>query len=578
MRLIAAILAATVALSALALDVRLSTPPIGPAPENVYYPAAVPLGEGYVVVWSEDYIVRVVRLDRERRIVDSFSFDDSEALFPARLASDGNEAWIWAGSHLAHIDRDGVVEISEVPHFGSIGSDRFAAIAGSGSATLVYQSDTCICAARVDRHGQVLLRDAPLAAVPRGRLVDATAVAVGDGFLLAWSVGYDPLLFTAHVRSSDVLLKLPATLVGSQTTQKFPAHPMFAMKDGAATLLWLELDDLHRVGFDVAGGAPSGTEARIARGVSSAAVAVAADGVRLAEATQTQLVVSNLTPDGALTALARKDENDRAVALAGDLLITTTEMFDGPEGYQVLARPLGYPGDTGSILSLGVPSQALRKIFWTANGYVAVWSEFAPNERVVVGRVTADGRLLDGAGLRLRESRAEQTSIDAATNGKDLYVVWSEKSGSTSTVRRARPPRSCRVSLGRRCPAAGRNGELCRRLFRRISIRGDTEAAGNARGGTAARRRCRFPAGCRASLVRDWFAAESFPLLERLGVAARAAGGCVRRRYDLRAETLARARADRHLVSHRVREGDRRPPEFRRAGQRRYVARGLASL
>jgi hypothetical protein len=97
-------------------------------------------------------------------------------------------------------------------------------------------------------------------------------------------------------------------------------------------------------------------------------------------------------------------------------------------GRQVVVAAITAIGDIGSaaIVSIDQPVQHVRKLLPFRNGVAALWTEAAPNERVVAGRFTAAGQSLDGAGLRLRESLYPQRNSAAATNGTSLYVAWIE--------------------------------------------------------------------------------------------------------------------------------------------------------
>jgi hypothetical protein len=97
-------------------------------------------------------------------------------------------------------------------------------------------------------------------------------------------------------------------------------------------------------------------------------------------------------------------------------------------GNQVVAAPISGGGGIGTTttLSLGLPLQHVRTLIPLASGVAGIWTEAAPNERVVVGRFSQAGVPVDGAGLRVRDSISDQRNSVAASNSEQVFVAWTE--------------------------------------------------------------------------------------------------------------------------------------------------------
>jgi hypothetical protein len=76
--------------------------------------------------------------------------------------------------------------------------------------------------------------------------------------------------------------------------------------------------------------------------------------------------------------------------------------------------------------------QHVRKLLPFAGGVAALWTESVPNARLAVGRLSAAGTPVDGAGLRLRGSAVDQNHSAIATDGQRLFVVWTESDSATA--------------------------------------------------------------------------------------------------------------------------------------------------
>ena len=109
----------------------------------------------------------------------------------------------------------------------------------------------------------------------------------------------------------------------------------------------------------------------------------------------------------------------------GQLRYTLT---NASAGWQAVAAPVAADGTLGAstIVSLDAPPQHMLDLLPVSSGAVALWTESAPNDRLVVGRLTAAGQPLDGAGLRLHDSVYDQANSAISTDGQSFLVVWTE--------------------------------------------------------------------------------------------------------------------------------------------------------
>ena len=67
---------------------------------------------------------------------------------------------------------------------------------------------------------------------------------------------------------------------------------------------------------------------------------------------------------------------------------------------------------------------------WTGDSYLAAWTEIVNPDQlqaVVAGRLTRDGRSMDGPGVRLQFSSREQSWPSVSFNGSSTLVVWTER-------------------------------------------------------------------------------------------------------------------------------------------------------
>jgi hypothetical protein len=398
-RLLSALVFSLAATTGLA-DVRLSTPPLGPEAHYVFGPAIASRDGGYAAAWGELDGVGAANLDRNGKPTAVFHGEDA-----ARLQIGVRCACVEDGAHL--FDLHG--------HLGEIDADVYEEGRYLETVTLV---------SNLEQAG-----------------VFGVAPAE-DGFVLAWTTQFGSnVIRTAHFRTNDILSNQPPPPSLAHPVSKGAFALAVAISGDVATLVWHSGDfgngELHTKSLDATSGSAISAEQTIGTSQFGVwALAAGTDGVRLAYADDHYLILDLISSDGSVNELARSEEKPAALALAmnGDdgIILTRTKRFDTFNGDdQIVSRPLSDLAAPSTIISLGAPPQHAHALFWTTTGYAAVWSEFAPNERVVVGRLTANGRPLDGAGLRLHDVTTEQRGIAAASNGTNVYVVWTEATAST---------------------------------------------------------------------------------------------------------------------------------------------------
>ncbi len=450
----------------------ISTPRLGPTPGGVGHGSQmVPLGDGFLAVWGGGTNLLAIRIDPNGRPRDAESFvvfhSPTDAfIFSFHVATDGTSAFVLSTTNgedswhfrLDRVDADGTVtnlsaNLLNVPGFGPIA----AMAANSGKVMILTLNDgKPLMMTIVDRSGTVLQSGVPL--VSSGYFYSLDVEAAGDGFLLTWIDG----------AGLTRVLGLNLSDIGASRS----VSPFVADTDGLAYVPSVAGDGAHaivvwtrwQIGQETAelrarpvsnSGSPLG-EGAVALGkfkpLSSPRVVPAADGYQivfldLAPDGGAQVTTVRVAFDGKLNSVARTpsgfanpyvDSRSPPVFYIDSLLAArngaSVAVMWGERGYQppdvaeLVVAPLQPDGSVGptSLLSKSLPRQHVRKLL-PVNGVVAgVWTEEAPNKRVVVGRFTPAGVPLDGAGVRLSESIYDQLNSAAATDGERLFIVWTE--------------------------------------------------------------------------------------------------------------------------------------------------------
>lgn len=389
-----------------------------------------------------------MRLDQDGQPLDPSSFVVAP-LIPnsgviAKVA-DGADAYVaWpsfrVGSYLARVSADGTVTTL---------SDT---VPVAGGTTAMHMSDDNILmigaqqhfgdpltATLVDRTGVVVRSDVTLVSV---QVHEWVFIPSDDAFLFGW-IGDDGL----HITSIS-----PADLAANTV----PIAPLVLSATGLSRL-GLASDGVHAMAswFDSSThayrmvslsttGTPLGQPVTLGPFVPVEAPSVVAvsvgyqilirDGLNPGDS---QLIALLISFDGDLQALHRypaitvnaemTQDDDRTIAV-------WTEKRFASKGTEVIVGLIGTDGGIGptTMVSLSPVEQHVRKFVPFAGGVAALWTDSIPNNRVVVGRVTAAGEPLDGAGIYLRDSGDDQNNSAIATDGERLFVVWTEGASSVS--------------------------------------------------------------------------------------------------------------------------------------------------
>jgi hypothetical protein len=301
-----------------------------------------------------------------------------------------------------------------------------------------------LTATLLDRNGTVV-RSRVTLVEQAGFITGMDLAAVnGGGFLLAW-MSSDSHLRTARVTPADILAG-GERITPSDLGARRPMYNVRLASDGEHVMVfWTDADEdgSHyklRARALSASGTPLGAGTITIDFVTPssnplAAVAVS-DGyeVFFSDAETHQPAFVRVSFDGTLRAAAHPRQQVTAAQNGGQTIAFWSEKLFSMStysadlaGYEAVTAPLTRDGSigAGTIVSLDSSVQHVRKLVPFGKGIVALWTEGVPNDRLVVTRLTAAGQPVDG-GLRLRESRFDQSHSAAATDGERLFVVWTE--------------------------------------------------------------------------------------------------------------------------------------------------------
>jgi len=439
-KLIAAVLFATTALAA---ETPISTPPPGPTSAGVKSISLVPVGDGFVGVWIEgsdcaqSLELRGIRFDRQLRPFQDRSFLIARLLSPSVIlgtAPDGYAAYVAWGSggtlHVARIDADAAVTVlsDSVPVAGypaalRVSREYLVFVALDGAVTLLDHSGSVV-------RSNVVVFDR--AALPSN--VDA---AVIGGTLLITFIGDDKSVHASSVLLADVAANrvTPAPM----QSQPGSANTVRLATDGTHTMaVWFETGaDLRARPLNAAGNPLSAGPLTLGSfHLQDLSAIAASDGYRVFFVENNQLVSLRVGFDGTVQSTTRSlplTFGSYGMTFAQNGAATIAMRM---ERQQAVVGAITADGNLapGTILSIGLPVQHVRKLLPFAGGAAALWTENAPNVRLVVGRLSASGKPLDGAGLRLHDSQIDQTGSAIATDGERLAVAWTEGSQLVAAV------------------------------------------------------------------------------------------------------------------------------------------------
>lgn len=448
------LVAVFVAAAAHGLDVPIRTQSIAPTAAQPHDAVVVSLGDGFLAIWTEGPVcdnqeIRGMRLDRDGHPRDPQSFVVAPAIYQNGViatASDGDEAYVeWGGTyppglHLTRIKADGTLTVL------SDSAPRGAMSVSNGNILFVGSSlGGPLTATLLDRTGTVV-RSGVKVGEQTASVTEIDLVAVNGAFLAAW-MSRDSHMRVASISPADVAANSVQVTPADLGTMSY-AHSIRLASDGAhSKVFWVDFDD------------ENGKYGLRARSLSSSGLPMDAGQVTIGSVTPgsgplaaisvtdgydvffqdyvnevSHPVFLRVSFDGTLQTVVRPPQRiamaqngGRAIAVWTENRYAMTGFFNPLAGYETVAAPLAADGSTGSgtILSLDLPVQHVRKLVPFEGGIAALWTEGAPNDRLTVSRLTLSGQPIDG-GLRLRESLFNQSHSAIATDGERLFVVWTE--------------------------------------------------------------------------------------------------------------------------------------------------------
>jgi hypothetical protein len=438
------------AAKALAADYPLSTPPIGPTPRACGYSTVAKLGDLFLAVWSEGNGLRATRLDRNGKPVDPQSFAiaslaDPYGFYVATSGSNAIVCWREGYSkpfHLARIDRDAVV----TPLSISLPANVYGLAANEQNILLLTlnlnpRDGTGTAAATLLDHDGTLVRaDVPFA-ISAGRLNQISLNASEDGFLVAYTVGdfFEEVrivrLTASGIRNGsippdDQMVARNRTVQSSARVAANGAHVVAAWSDGGTAYV---------MPVSATGTTAAGTPLYVGAFNYVTSVIPFGDGFlatffELPPGGVYNIVVARISATGELVSLARTPWGSSGSIITSVAASGSSAMVVWIRAQLVAAAPVDDSGTIGSrtVVSLSpANNQRVQALFATPSGAFAVWTEAGPAERVVVGRIDANGKPVDGPGLRVRDSDQNQVGVAAAFDGRKALIVWVEQQSSS---------------------------------------------------------------------------------------------------------------------------------------------------
>lgn len=453
--------------AAFSFDRPVNTPPIGPTPRNCGQSTVVRFGDGFLALWFEPASgysqVRATRLDRDGHPIDarSFAVTPLELSSPGmQVASNGKEVFVVtsrytnAGAERTFYRIDANAAVTRLAQQSATAIGSFSIAATEQYLLLVDYYGPAAIVSLFDRDGHLLRANLPFIQ-PAGMISYFDVTPAGDGFLAVYADYGDGKARVASLSTASIVAGTVTPIVDVSTEPKAMTTTVRVAVNGSrAMALWVEyvqpgnaMRDVRVRPLTISGVAT--TSAPIVAGTFSVvgfpSLVPYGDGFLAAFVHQPadsglELVSAQLTADGQVTSLSRAPlPTDYTIPAAfaaaanGTSAIAAwceTRFVTPTRIRQVVTTPLvsaGAPSiGASSIVSLARPEQHVQALFPTATGAVAVWSEAAGTEHLVVGRFDAVGNPLDGAGLRIRDSNAHQGGAGVAFTGDTLFVAWSE--------------------------------------------------------------------------------------------------------------------------------------------------------
>lgn len=441
----------------------LSEPVPGATPHGVYLAALASNGRDGLAVWTEETgrRLRCIRFDAAGTPLDASSRSLTAATSTAQLldvATDGNDyVAVWSDGNVIRSVRvhNGVPADPRVV-FGDR-ADRLDVVWGGSHYVLLYTRGTELHGAALDRNG----------ALVTDKVVTTTASFFGDvavtanaGTVLAfWSDRTDARVHSVDVSAPRLLAGTVAVAPTFPTAATDVPVAVYAASGGGSYMVaWQQpAVDAPATGNRLviralnAAGQPIGSQQELARGFFRGAQLVWNGRHFL-------LVYLQQRPEGGDNLIARRIEPDgiqfdppiilgqgapnrtlsSATVIGSNAVVgfvqtgprRDSRALPGELYAQVINQTPAVSGDpAGTLLSLTRPDQRSRGVLWRGNDWLALWSDYRRTPRVMVGRYEADGTPLDGPGVILDPSAAEETKQIApamATSGGESLVVWTE--------------------------------------------------------------------------------------------------------------------------------------------------------
>ncbi len=435
-------------------DIAISTRSFAPTASQPRDAVVVALGDGFLAMWTEGSVcvsqeIRGIRLDRDGHPRDLQSFVVAPANYQNRIlatASDGDDAYVeWAGSfdpgiHLTRVSADGTLTVvtSSAPRgVMSVSNGNILFVGSRG-----YRGDP-LTATLLDRTGTVV-RIGVIVVEQTESITASDLVAVNGTFLVVWmssdshmrAAGISPADVAANdVRITPADLGVMSYVYGIRLVSD-GAHSMVFWVDYRSNKYGLRARSLASSGTPLDAG-PLTIGSIIPTSAPLAALAVS-DGYYVLASEDVNSVYHpvflHVSIDGTLQSVSRPTQRmalakngGRTIAVWTENRFAMTAFYSPLAGYETVAAPIASDGSLGSgtVLSLDLPVQDVRKLVPFDGGVAALWTEGAPNDRVVVSRLTLSGQP-SGGGMRLRESLFNQSHSTLATDGERLFVTWTE--------------------------------------------------------------------------------------------------------------------------------------------------------
>jgi hypothetical protein len=444
--------------------VPISTPPVGPTSRTVGWPSLAPAGDGFLAFWPEDFhTLQAVPLDKSGRPRGSvFALAQPGSAFTGpRVASDGLSAYVlWqtyaedppSTRHAARVDADGKATVfSDLSVPVTYMNAAMAIAAGGGNVMLVYADDDhTLTVTLFDRDGRLLRSRVPVAHTGESGTgwdrIDVLDVAYagGDAFLITW-VDMDAGTRVLRVSAGDVLS-------GNVFLSPFAKDSGFdagwnprVVSDGTHSMLFWDYAGLRPT---LQGRLVSSSGVVLGNGplvfgdayTGGLSLSTSADGYRILAQDSLGILQVRLFFDGVVSSFTH-------APLFGSLLASSfsaASLADGTtlgiavDGSQqrseIAVSPINADGTagTGTIVSLGPPAQSVLALQPWRGGAAALWLESSANDHLMVGRFSATGTPLDGAGLQVTSSTAAPKTPAMGANDTQLLVAWTESTSGNA--------------------------------------------------------------------------------------------------------------------------------------------------